>query len=335
MRASRLLSILLALSVRGRVSAAELARTLEVSVRTIYRDVDALGAAGVPVYATRGRGGGIALLDGYRTRLTGLTAHEAEAVFLTGLPSAASDLGLGSVLAATQLKLLAALPPQLRGRAARIRDRFLLDAPGWLGQTDAPPCLTDVADAVWNQRQLDVTYEKSNGSVTERSLAPLGLVLKAGTWYLVAAPTAADGHGPRTYRISRIRAAAVGPAGCPRPDDFDLERFWAAYQRDYAERVYRAQASVRLSPTGVDLLFLLGPVAARRARQTIGEPDPAGWRTATLPIESVHHGHHALLQLGEHVEVLEPAELRSLVAASAVALAGRYASPAPSGSAGR
>lgn len=324
MRASRLLTILLTLSVRGRVSAAELAAELEVSPRTIYRDVDALSAAGVPVYATRGRSGGFQLLDGYRTRLTGMTADEADALFLAGLPGAAADLGLGSVLAATQVKLLAALPPELRERAARIRDRFYLDAPGWLRENDAPPHLATIADAVWTQRRVDVRYERSNRQLGERRLEPLGLVLKAGTWYLVAATEDADGHGPRTYRVSRVHAAAIREDTFERPRGFDLETFWAEYQRGYENRVYRDTALVRLSPEGRELLFLVGPVAARRARAGMSDPDDEGWTTTQLPIESVRHGHHALLQLGEHIDVLEPAELRDAIAATATALAARY-----------
>jgi predicted DNA-binding transcriptional regulator YafY len=331
-RASRLLSILLTLTVRGRVSAAQLAGELEVSLRTIYRDVEALAAAGVPVYATRGRNGGFQLLDGYRTRLTGMTPDEADALFLSGLPGAAADLGLGSVLAATQLKLLAALPPELRDRAARIRDRFYLDAPGWLRENDASPYLATVAEAVWTQRRIDVRYERANRAVGERVLDPLGLVLKAGTWYLVAVPAPDDGRGPRTYRVSRVLAAAVRDQGFERPPGFDLERFWADYQRGYEKRVYSETAVVRLSPAGRELLFLIGTIAARRARAEMSEPDADGWTRTRVPIESVRHGQHALLQLGEHAEVLEPVELRDLIAASARDLAERYGA---GGSAGR
>lgn len=323
MRASRLLSILLTLSVRGQVPASELAREFEVSVRTVYRDVEALGAAGVPVYATRGRAGGIALLDGFRTRLTGLTADEAGAMLFGALPGAAADLGLGSVVAASQLKLLAALPPGLRERAATVRERFHLDAPGWMRDTDSPPWLATVAEAVWTQRRLDVRYERANRSVGERRLDPLGLVLKAGVWYLVA--QADDGRGPRTYRVSRVHAAAVRDEPFTRPPGFDLEAFWAAYQRDYRSRVYRESARVRLSPAGRGLLFLLGGLAARRARSTFGEPDAGGWVEATVPIESVRHGLHALLQLGDEVEVLDPPELRERMATTARQLADRYA----------
>ena len=324
MRASRLLSILLTLSVRGQASAKELAAELEVSLRTIYRDVDALSAAGVPVYATRGRSGGFRLLDGYRTRLTGMTGDEADALFLAGVPAAAADLGLGSVLAATQLKLLAALPPELRARAARIRERFYLDAPGWLRETDAPPYLAAIAEAVWTARRVDVRYERANREIGTRVLDPLGLVLKAGTWYLVASPQPPDGRGARTYRVSRIHAAALRDEPVERPTDFELEAFWADYQRGYERRVYRDSALVRLSPTGRELLFLVGPIAARRARSAMSAADAHGWATTRVPIESVRHGHHALMQLGEHVEVLEPAELRDLIAESARALTARY-----------
>ncbi len=324
-RAGRLLSILLMLSVRGRVSAADLAAELEVSLRTVYRDVEALSSAGVPIYATRGRHGGFQLLDGYRTRLTGMSVDEADALFFAGVPAAAADLGLGSVLAATELKLLAALPVDLRERASRIRDRFHLDAPGWLRDGAAPPFLGVVAEAVWTQRRLDVRYERANRAVADRVLDPLGLVLKAGTWYLVA-DRRDDDRGPRAYRVSRVHAAAIRADAVAPVPGFELAAHWDRYQREYEQRVYRDEAVVRLSPTGRQLLFLLGCVPARRARAEMGRPDADGWARTRVPIESVQHAHHAFLQLGEHVEVLAPAQLRERIAASAGLLARRYGS---------
>ncbi len=323
MRASRLLSVLLLLHTRGRLSAQQLAAELEVSVRTVYRDVEALSAAGVPVYALRGRTGGFELLAGYRTRLTGLSADEADAVFLAGLPGAAADLGLGDVLTATRLKLLAALPPELRERAERIRDRFHLDAPGWERTADSPPCLPAVADAVWSQHRLDVRYERANRSVVERTLEPLGLVLKAGVWYAVAR-VPGDARGPRTYRLSRVRAAAALEQSFDRPEGFVLEKHWADYQRDYEQRLFRGSATVRLSPAGRQLLFLVGSVAARAGHAAMRAPGDDGWAVTTLPIESVPHAQHALLQLGADVEVLAPPELRAAIAESARAMLERY-----------
>ncbi|MEO9139733.1 MAG: YafY family protein [Jatrophihabitans sp.] len=331
MRASRLLSILLTLNVRGQVSAAALAAELEVSRRTIYRDVDALSAAGVPVYATRGRNGGIRLLDGYRTRLTGMSADEADAMFLAAIPGAAADLGLGSVLAATQLKLLSALPPELRERAARIRETLHVDAPGWLRETTTPPFLAVVAEAAWSQHLLEVRYERANRTVADRVLAPLGLVLKAGIWYLVAdvADPADDGRGPRTYRVSRVQAATPRDDMFERPTGFDLEDFWTEYQRGYADRVYRESAVVRVDEQARRWLFLLGSIPAERAHAAMSKPDVDGWARTVVPIESVRHARHSFMQLGEHLEVLEPLALRDAIAATADELVRRYASGGP------
>src|SRR5438128_7101344 len=197
MRAGRLVSLLLLLQTRGHMTAEQLATALEVSVRTIYRDVEALSEAGVPIYADRGPLGGIRLVDGSRTRLTGLTNQEAETLFLSGLPGPAAELGLGTVVTAARLKVLAALPPELRARASRISQRFHLDAPGWFQTAEQVQHLERLAEAVWDNRTIEIDYPHDDAPVTRR-LDPLGLVLKAGIWYLVAR----IGDGMRTYRAS-------------------------------------------------------------------------------------------------------------------------------------
>jgi predicted DNA-binding transcriptional regulator YafY len=321
-RASRLLSLLMLLQTRGKLTAEQLAAELEVSVRTVYRDIDSLSAAGIPVYADRGPAGGYQLLGGYRTRLTGLTADEAESLFLAGTPGAAAELGLGSVLTAAQLKLMAALPPELRDRAGRVRQRFHLDAPGWFKDIERPRFLEPVADAVWNQQVIEVRYERWGQQVVTRRLEPYGLVLKAGTWYLVAASQGS----PRTYRMARIQAIEVLPESFERQEDFDLTAYWANWNEEYGERLYRLRAVVRLSPFAYDLLgFYQGGFVARAARESASAPDEDGWVTATLPIEGIRHATHEFLRLGTEVEVLEPEELRTRIAAEAAAVASRYA----------
>ncbi|WP_141575625.1 YafY family protein [Actinomadura sp. WMMA1423] len=350
MRASRLLSLLLLLQTRERMTARELATELEVSVRTVYRDVESLSAAGVPVYADRGPDGGYRLLNGYRTRLTGLTATEAESLTLSALPGPASQLGLGDVLAA-ELKLMAALPPDLRTRAARIRDRFHLDAPGWFRSPDEVPHLHAIADAVWNQRRIQVLYRRwRHPQQVTRLLEPLGVVLKAGTWYLIARPAdderaddhRADDHrdahdpppatpagdtarDPRTYRVSRVLTLHALPGHFDRPHGFDLAAYWAAYAERFEADAYREHATVKLSPDGLTRSqILLPPTMARAALNTATPPGPDGWVHATLPIESVRHAHVEFLKLGADVEVIDPPHLREMIAATARAIAARY-----------
>ncbi|MET7617539.1 YafY family protein [Streptomyces sp. NPDC005408] len=316
MKSSRLVSILLLLQTRGRMTAAQLAQELEVSVRTVYRDVDALHTAGVPLYGDAGHAGGYQLLAGYRTRLTGLSAGEAEALFLSGIPGPAAELGLGSALAAAQLKLRAALPAELRSQADRMRSRFHLDAPGWYASDDEVPYLTAVADAVWHSRVLDIRYRRwKEPTDVDRRLEPYGLVLKAGRWYVVAAP------GPRTYRVDQILELAVGEGEFEPPTDFDLAAYWQRYQADFHARLYGGDALVRLSPAAAARLT----GAAARALADTGTDEPDGWTRALLPIESVDHAHGEFLAMGAEIEVLGPPELRARIAATARALAERYA----------
>lgn len=322
MRASRLLSILLLLQTRGRLTATELATELEISVRTVYRDIESLAAAGIPVYADRGPAGGYQLLEGFRTKLTGLTSDEADSLFLSGLPdSAATELGLGTVLAATELKLRAALPPELRSRAGRIRERFHLDAPGWFRDADDVPHLSAIAAAVWEQRRIQIRYHRAwRPADVTRELEPLGLVLKAGIWYLVAQ----ESGQPRSYRVTRILSLDVLDTEFERPADFDLATFWATRSAHLRDHLYRSEATIRVSPRGWQLLFLLGSVVRRAAEETAREPDDAGWIEVRIPTESDKHALHELLRLGAEVEVLAPEPLRAEIARNAAAMVERY-----------
>lgn len=319
MRASRLLSILILMQMRGRISADALAREFEVSVRTIYRDMDHLSAAGVPVYAERGRAGGFALLDGYRTRLTGLTVTESDALVLAGAGSAAADLGLGDALGLAQLKLLASLPPDSGASADRVSRRFHLDPLDWYRRTESADALPGLARAVWGDLRVRVRYESWAGEVV-RDLDPLGLVLKAGTWYVVAAV----GGQPRTYRVSNILALEPLPGTAERPRQFDLAQYWTGWSRDFEARLLREHARVRLSPAGLKQLRQVNPAAAEVAANSTARCDADGWRTLELPIESVADAASWLLRLGAEVEAIAPPELRTAITTTARAILRQY-----------
>ncbi len=307
MRSSRLLSILLRLQAEGRVAARTLARAHEVSVRTIYRDIDALSAAGVPVFAEKGRAGGFQLLGGYRTRLTGLDRPEAESLFLAGIPCAAAQLGMGPALERVRLKLLASLPEAFVRDAQRVSARFHADPVAWFQGPDEPRLLPELALAVWNGRWLRMRYESWKG-VVERRVAPLGLVLKAGVWYLVAAP----GSDARTYRVGSILELEVEDAAAPLPKRFVLAEHWQRFARDYEARMQAQQARVRARTDCLRPLARLGQLVAR-AVAAAGPADRDGWHVLTIPIESVEAAAGDLLRLGPSVEVLGPPALRAEV----------------------
>ncbi|MCI4079762.1 transcriptional regulator [Streptomyces sp. MMS21 TC-5] len=321
MRADRLLSLLLLLQNRGRTTAPELAAELEVSVRTVYRDIDALGASGVPVLADRGPAGGYRLADGYRTRLTGLTDTQAGSLFLAGAPGPAQDLGLGADLAAAQLKLQAALPTQLAGRARQIQDRFHLDATAWFRDADPVPHLARIAQAVWDQRVLHAHYRRWRGEV-RRELHPLGLVLKGGIWYLVAG---VEEDAVRTYRVARFLTVDTAKEGFERPAGFELAAYWQESTRRLDAALHRQTAQLRLSPRGRMLLPMQFGAAGTLALADAGPPDADGWVRVDVAVESEAVAVGDLLRLGTEAEVLGPPELRRALAETVRALAERYA----------
>jgi predicted DNA-binding transcriptional regulator YafY len=319
MRASRLLAILILLQLRGRLTAERLAEEFEVSLRTIYRDIDALSAAGVPVYGDSGPGGGFALLEGYSTRLTGLDPGEAEAVLLVGLPDQAEALGLGRAAVRARDKLLAALPGAGRDRAGRIAGRFHLDTVDWYHTARPAPFLSAIARAVLDGRRLAMTYE-SWSATREWRVEPLGLVLKAGAWYLVA-----QGHGKvRTFSVADVKRLEVTDEGFDPPPGFDLAAWWTESNRDFEARLRPGTARLRATPLGLRRLRLLGSFAAQ-AVAAAGSPDAEGWCAVDLPLETIDAAAPMLLGIGPEIDVLEPVELRRAIAGLAAEVMERMA----------
>ena len=321
MRASRLVSLLLLLQTRGQLTAGELAQELEVSERTIHRDVEALSASGVPIYAERGAHGGIRLVDGYRTRLTGMTGDEAEALFAAGLPGPAAELGLGTVVAAAQLKVLASLPPELRARASRLVERFHLDAGEWFHTNEPVPYLAPLSDAVWNSTRIAIDYDRGNGPA-RREIEPLGLVLKAGIWYVVAG---ADGGQVRTYRISRVVGVEPADERFERPAAFDLAGYWADAAEAFEREAPRIAVDVRVRPDRLDQLSDAVGNATVKAAEPLPGTDPDGWLRLRLRLDWPDEAPVVMLRAGRWVEVLGPPEVRARVASTARAIAERYA----------
>lgn len=321
MRAGRLLAILMTLQARGSATAPALASECGVSVRTIYRDIDTLSSLGIPVYAERGIKGGYRLLDGYQTRLNGLSLQEARTLFLAGLPGPAHDMGLGPASAAAELKLLAALPATLRVNARQARTRFYLDAPGWFAEAEHPTHLASVTEAVWSQRTIRMRYQswKSEG---ERCVEPLGVVLKGGTWYLVAQQ---DGK-PKTYRVARIRDLEVLQQRFELPPSFDLAAYWLRSVERLEANLHPIQAELNVSPQGLQRLQALASSYVRSNMKVEPLTDCRGWYSVTMPVGATREACLDLLRLGVDAEVMRPPTLRSEVANIAAGLGSLYSS---------
>jgi predicted DNA-binding transcriptional regulator YafY len=314
MRASRLLSILILLQLRGRLTAAELAAEFEVSDRTIYRDIDALSIAGVAIYGDRGPGGGFALLDGYQTRLTGLAADEAEAMPMIGVMAQAAELGLGQAATTARNKLLAALPDKGRQSADRVSERVHFDPTNWYRGTDPVPHLPAVARAVLDQHGIAMHY-RSWSAQRRWHCEPLGLVMKAGEWYL-----AAQARGKmRIFRLAAMSDVEILPQRFERPARFHLADWWAAEQARFEAELFSDTAILRLSPLGAQRLAALSPRGAAAVRKA--QPDRDGWMRASMAIENSDHGAREILGLGAEVAVLSPPDFRDRIRALAAGIA--------------
>ncbi|AEI65989.1 helix-turn-helix transcriptional regulator [Corallococcus macrosporus] len=306
MRADRLVSLTLLLQTRPKMTAGELARELQVSERTIHRDLDALSGAGVPVYATRGAAGGVALMEGWRTQLTGFTRTELHALAAVAAPGALDDLGLTSALRSGLVKLAASLPALQQPALEYARQRLHVDASSWFAEREPVPHLATLRDAVWQDRRVSLTYRDFEGTPSRKVVDPYALVIKADRWYLVAR-TGAD--EPRVYRGSRVEGARLRPETFVRPARFDLPAFWKAWCARFAEKRAQYEVTLRLTPAALEALRTIRP-RAEGARLAAVPPEADGHKTVVVDFERESIAFSQLCDVGAGFEVLAPEFLR-------------------------
>jgi predicted DNA-binding transcriptional regulator YafY len=313
MRAQRLLAILMQLQVHRRVTAKELARKLEVSERTILRDMDALSHSGIPVVAERGAGGGWGLLEEYQTRLTGLTPQEIQSLFVARTTRLLTDLGLGRTSDAAWTKLEAALPRSAREQASFVSQRVHIDPRGWRSAEDSAASLPVLLDALWRDRKVRFVYERALGEAGERTVDPLGLVARGSTWYLIAQRDSEL----RTYRVSRIRRAEVLETPAERPRDFELAARWEQSAAEFREKLPQYHATFLANPSVMHWIRYRG--------WRLEQEEPAGDRRRIrmrfdADIEAIQFA----LSMGAEVEIVEPESLRDKVREAARAIVRLY-----------
>jgi predicted DNA-binding transcriptional regulator YafY len=319
-RADRLLSLALLLQARGTATARALAGELGVSVRTVYRDLAALGAAGVPVVTEAGPGGGCRLMEGYRFPLRGLRPDEAEALLILGVPAVLRELGLAGALttAHRQIQVTAGV-----GSGSLVH----LDMPRWFGGQEEVPCLRDLARALRLGRKLAIRYPPPDRE--PRVVGPLGLVNKAGTWYLVADCVAHSGAGVgvgdiRVFRAGRVSAARVLAEPAGRPAGFELAAFWARWSAEFEASRPRLEVRLAASPGALAAFGEVFGAAAAPALEAAEPPGQDGWRVLTLSFEHERAAVHRLAGFGDQVEILDPPSVRAELLATAREILGRY-----------
>ena len=312
MRADRLLALMMLLQTRGQMTAVALAEQLEVAPRTIYRDVEALSSAGVPIYAAGGPGGGYALLDSYRTTLTGLHEDEVKALFMMTIPGPMADLGMNQSLQSAVLKLTTALPTQYQAQANFVRQRLHLDAAAWFRTSESVPFLQVVRTAVWQDKQLQITYRRPSGRISERIVSPYALVAKAAVWYLVASTD----DGMRVYRLSRLEAALMTEKNFSRPIQFDLAAYWNEWAADYAASLPQYRVRLKVEPNFLPILsaILGGQPLSFLVQSELSEDS---WRILEVMFEHEDQACAIVLGMGASAQVISPTRLREKVLSSA------------------
>jgi predicted DNA-binding transcriptional regulator YafY len=309
MRADRLLTLILLLQTRGKMTAKELAEELGVSRRTILRDIDALSFSGIPVYSEGGHGGGIGLIEEYRTTLTGLNKLEVQTLFLSSNHHALHDLGLSDAAEHLLMKLLAALPKMHHSTADHIRQRLMIDPTWWWHDTATSPFWEEMQRAVYEDRMIETIYENYDGNITERVLAPYSLICKSSLWYLLAERD----QELRTYRVTRFHSVRVLDQSFTRRSEFDLPAYWQGHVKNFEETFGEYRCTLRIHPQRETFVKWLMP----GRWHIVKDVDEQGWITISLTLDSDLLAKMLVFGLAGFVEVVEPAELRESALAQA------------------
>lgn len=317
MRGDRLVSILMLLQTHGKLTAQELAEQLEVSVRTIYRDMDALSAAGFPIVADRGLKGGWRLLDDYRSRLSGLKASELQSLFLSPSDELLADLGINQVWESARQKLIASLPADHREKVVTVWNRIHIDTSTWKGEKEELQTFEVLKQAIWQEKKMHMLYERADGQLVSRVVEPFGLVAKGSRWYFVAAHKGEF----RSYRASRIRKAEPTEEAFTRPASFDLAAYWKASTQSFIEQLpsYAVQIEVR-------------EMVMPRLRFTdtfvriadVQKSEREGWLLVQLIFDTAEEAKRYLLGLATDVRVIDRPTLQQEIRVMAEAVVKMY-----------